>query len=313
MLTPLCATAAHADDAAPVTTMTRAGTALDGMYVSYVGCDAVDGPAVAPATRINLGPDVAPLGRRSFGLVPAGVGTASGPTISFLSLAGLGAGLDVRSEKGTSGASYIWVTALDAPAGFVWRGRAVLDVPPATWQHVDTAAVTYEWELIDPALGMAVAVETSTPGVLAERHGDGAGFVMTGFGCDGHAFNIDAVTGNDRVWDFEGLSLDTSVEASTTEAFEGEQVDVTGSVTDDRGRVTGDPLILQSRSPGADAWTDVSPLTYAGPDGSSRASIEVSETQELRWLRPESQYADAGSSEPVLVTVTPGSAAAPTG
>ncbi len=313
LVAPLAMAPAQAADGGSSTTMTGPGSALDGMYLTYVGCDAIGDAASAPGTRINLGPGAAPLGRRSFGLVPAGAGTASGPTISFLSLASLGSGLDVRSESGTTGASYIWVTALDAPPGHAWRGRASLTVPPATWQHIDTATVPYEWQLIDLSTGMAMAVESSTPAEFTGRHGDGAGFVVTGFGCDGNAFNIDAITGNGRVWDFEGLSLATSITASAPAVGSGDQVRIAGSVSDGTGRITGDPLVLQSRVPGTDAWTDASPLTYMGPDGSSRASVTVTETREFRWLRPESQYADAGASDPVLVTVAPGQADAPTG
>lgn len=275
------------------------------MHLTYVGCDAIAGPATAPSTRINRGPEAAPLGRRSFGLVPAGPGTAAGPTISFLSMAGLGAAVDVRSESGTTGASYIWVTSLDAPAGHAWRGRASLAVPPATWQHVETTSLTHEWHLVDLTTGMAKTVESATPAEFVGRHGDGAGYVVTGFGCDGNSFNVDAIRGNGRVWDFEGLPLATSITTSAPGLVAGEQLTVAGSVTDGSGRVTGDPLVLQARAPGAAEWTDVSPLTYMGPDGSSRATVTVSETQELRWLRPESEYADAGTSDVVLVTVTP--------
>ncbi len=296
--------AAQADDPV-VTTMSGAGSPLDGMFLTYVGCGALDGPASAPSSRINRGPGVAPLGRRSFGLVPSTTGTASGPAIHFLSLSGLAASVDVRAESGTTGVSYIWVTALDAPAGHAWRGRANLTVAPATWQHVDTATVPHEWQLVDLGTGLTTAVESGTPADFAARHGDGAGYVVTGFGCDGQAFNVDAVTGNGRVWDFEGLTLSTSITPSAAQLVAGEQLEVAGRVTDLRGRVMGDPLILQSRAPGAALWTDVSPLTYSGPDGSSRVSVTVKETAEFRWLRPESEYADWGATEPVLVTVTP--------
>jgi hypothetical protein len=301
-------TPAQADDPAAVTTMTGPGSALDGMFLTYVACDAIGGPASPPSTRINRGPEAAPLGRRSFGLVPSAPGTASGPTISFLSLASLGAAVEVRSESGTTGASFIWVTSLDAPAGHAWRGRASLSVAPATWQRVDTATVPHEWQLVDLTTGLSVAVETSTPADFVAVHGDGAGFVVTGFGCDGNAFNVDAVRGTGHVWDFEGLTLATSITTSAPQVASGEQVTVAGSVTDGRGRVTGDPLVLQSRVPGVGEWTDESPLTYMGPDGFSRATVTVTETREFRWLRPESEYADAGASEPVLVTVA---AAAP--
>lgn len=304
LLTPLFMSAAQADDPT-VSKMTGPGSALDGMFLTYVGCDSLGDATSAPSSRINRGPDVAPLGRRSFGLVPNGTGTAAGPAISFLSLTALGAGVDVRAESGTTGASYIWVTALDAPAGHAWRGRANLTVPPAIWQHVDTASVPHEWQLIDLTTGLTMAVEAGTPAEFAVRHGDGAGYVVTGFGCDGQAFNVDAVTGNGQVWDFEGLTLATSISASATQLGAGEQLEVAGTVTDPTGRVMGDPLVLQSRIPGAVEWTDVSPLTYSGADGASRASVTVTETAEFRWLRPESEYADLGASEPALVTVTP--------
>ncbi len=302
-LVTVTAGVAHADEGA-VTTMTSPGSALDGMYLTYVGCAAFDAAAVAPTTRINLGPAQAPLGLRSFGLVPRGTGSAAGPTISFLSLGALGAGLAVRAEAGTSGTSYIWVTAPDTPPGQAWRGRAALSVAPATWQRVDNARLTYEWQQVDVSTGQVMASESSTPTDFVTRHGDGPGYVVTGFGCDGHAFNLDAVSGNGRTWDFEGLSLTTSIVASATKVASGQELFFAGTVSDHLGRITGDPLILQARAPGQAQWTDMSPLTYTDPDGTSQAQVTATRTQEYRWLRPQSQYADEGATDPVLVTVT---------
>ncbi len=306
LLAPLGFTPAHAssDDTA-VTTMTGPGSALGGMYLTYVGCDATSDAAAAPATRINRGPDTAPMGLRSFGLVPAGLGTASGPTFTFLSLAALDAGVHVRAESGTTGASHIWLTTPEVPAGHAWRGRAALTVPAATWQHVRTAEVPHAWELVDLLTGASAARQTATPAEFVAAHGDGPGLLVTGFGCDGQAFNIDAVHGNGGTWDFEGLTLKTAIVTSSTQVAAGEEVSVTGSVADAGGRVTGDPLILQTRLPGQSGWSDASPLTYAGADGLSQVTTTLTETRELRWLRPASEYADAGASEPVLVSVQP--------
>lgn len=302
LLSPLAAAPAHADDTG-ATAMAGPGSPLDGMHLTYVGCDSIAAPASAPSTRINLGPDTAPMGRRSFGLVPSGAGTASGPTLSFTSLASLGASVSVRAEAGTTGASYVWVATPDAPAGHAWLGRADLTVPAAAWQQVDTALVPYAWSLVDLGTGVTAAVETSTPTDFVAVHGDGPGYVVTGFGCDGHPFHVDAVRGNGRAWDFEGLTLSTSILGPTAPVPAGTDVEIAGSVTDPSGRVTGDPLVLQSRARGASEWVDVSPLTYSGPDGVSRATVTVTEGQELRWLRPESEYADAGASDPVTVSV----------
>ena len=177
--------AAQADDAV-VTTMTGPGSATRRDVPDVRRLRRDRRRRRAPRRR---GSTADPTSRRSvvrsFGLVPSGTGTASGPTISFLSLAALGAGVDVRAESGTTGASYIWVTALDAPAGYAWRGRAALTVSPATWQHVDTATLPHEWQLVDLTTGLTMAVEAGTPAEFAARHGDGAGYVVTGFGCDG--------------------------------------------------------------------------------------------------------------------------------
>jgi len=303
LIAPLGIAPVHARDTVPVTTMTGPGSQLDGMFLTYVGCDSMGGPAAAPATRINRGPVAAPMGRRSFGLVPSGQGTASGPTLSFLSLGSVGAAVDVHAEAGTTGMSYIWVTTPDTALGQAWHGRASLTVSRGGWQHVDTATLRHDWELVDLGTGLSSAHQSATPAEFVAAHGDGPGLLVTGFGCDGQAFNVDAVRGNGGTWDFEGLALATTITLSSTQLAPGDELAVAGAVTDAAGRITGDPLVLQSRAPGAAEWTDDSPLTYMGPDGSSRATITVTETREFRWRRPASEYADEGASEPVLVTV----------
>lgn len=299
---PLLAAAPAQGDGA-VTTMTGPGASGDAMFITYVGCAALDGAATAPISRLNLGPGAAPMGTRTLGIVPRGQATASGPTVSFDSLAGLGVGLQVRSEVGTTGVSHVWLSTPDAATGHAWRGSAALSVPPGVWQHVDTAALVHQWSLVDLATGQVAASESATPAEFAARHGDGPGMAVTGFGCDGHAFNLDAVTADGHTWDFEGLSLTTSIRASAPAVARGAEVSVEGVVTDASQRVTGDPLVLQTRVPGTEQWRDASPLTYT-VEGASRVSVKIDHTQELRWLRPTSEYADAGASEPILVTVT---------
>jgi hypothetical protein len=281
------------------------GTAADGMFLTYVGCDAFFGAATAPRTRVNLGPGAAPLGRRSFGLVPAAPGTASGPYVPFASLAGLGASVAVTAAAGTSGASYIWTAAADAPPGHAWRGRAATSVPAGGWHTVSTAALRYEWQLVDLVTGSTTPGGQATPAEFVAAHGDGAGYVVTGFGCDGRAFNIDAVRGGGRTWDFEGISLATAITASTTQVAAGQEVVLGAHVTNAAGRVTGDPVLLQARTPGQGEWRTVSELTLVGPDGWSRRTVTVAEDTEFRWLRPEGEYADAGASESVVVRATP--------
>ena len=168
---------------------------------------------------------------------------------------------------------------------------------------MSTAATAYDWTLVDLAtLSPLGAAETATTAAFATAHGDGAGFSIIGFGCDGSSFNIDEVRGSGSTFDFEGTTLATTVDVNRTSVDAGKSVALTGRVTDPGGRVTGDPLVLESRRPGGD-WAAVGDLVLGGPGGLARVDVPVTETTEFRWHRPESQYADEGWSEPVTVTV----------
>ena len=59
----------------------------------------------------------------------------------------------VTASAGTSGASYIWTSAPDAPTGHAWLGRAALTVRPGGWQTVDTDTLRYDWQLVDLVTG----------------------------------------------------------------------------------------------------------------------------------------------------------------
>lgn len=282
------------------------------VFLTYVGCDNLFAPASAPQSRLNLGPHDAPLGRRSLGLVPAAPGTASGPFARFDSLAGFDSSVSVTSSAGSQGVSYVMSITPSSPPGTAWRGRAAVHAPAGAWTDVSAAALTYDWALVDLAtLSPVDQAGSATPSAFAAAHGDGAGFVVTGFGCDGQSFNLDAVRASGSTFDFEGIALSTAAAVDRARADAGEQVAITGRVTDAGGRLTGDPLVLESRAPGG-AWTRAGQVVVAGPDGVARVDVRVTETTEFRWHRPESQYADEGWSDPVTVTVDqPAEAPAP--
>lgn len=287
------------------------GAADRSMFLTFVSCDSFFAPASAPRTRINLGPGVAPLGARSMGLVPTAAGTASGPFVQLGSVASAAAGVSVTAAGGTSGASYVWYSAPGVPQGQAWSGRAALSVPAGGWHQVEAAALRYTWTLYD--LTSRQPVEQGGEATLAQfaaGHGDGPGYVVTGFGCDGRAFNVDAVSAGARVFDFEGISLSTAISTSAPRVRSGQQVVVTGSVRDPGGRTTGDPLQLEARTAGGE-WRPLGPLTLAGRDGLARAEVTLDADTELRWHRPAGQYADEGWSESVLVTVEQPPAEAP--
>jgi hypothetical protein len=299
--TTLVTAPAHA--AGGTRTVSGPATGDPDVYLTYVGCADLLGAAAAPASRINLGPYAAPLGRRSLGLVPSGAGSAAGPYASFGSLAGLDTSVAVAATAGSSGVSWVMAVTRQSPPGTAWRGRAAVSAPAGSWTTVSSAALAYDWALVDLASGATVdRVGSATPAQFAAEHGDGAGFAVTGFGCDGKAFNLDAVRASGSTLDFEGVSLTTTVAAARQQAEPGQDVELTGRVTDGSGRVTGDPLVLESRAPGGQ-WAPVGKPVLAGRDGVSRVVVPVTETTEFRWHRPQSQYADEGWSGTVTVTV----------
>ena len=301
-LTALGASPAQADDAR---TLAGSSTGDADVFMTYVGCDSLFGAAAAPQPRINLGPYAAPLGRRSLGLVPSAPGTASGPYATFSSLAGVQSSVSVAATGGSQGVSYVMAITSTSPAGTAWSGRASITAPPGSWTAVSAASLTYDWTLVDLSTRAPIGPAGSgTPAEFAAQRGDGAGFVVTGFGCNGRAFNLDAVRGSGSTLDFEGIALSTSVAVDRAKATSGDDVAVTGTVRDGAGQVTGDSLVLESRTPGG-AWAPVGDAVPAGPGGQARRVVPVTETTEFRWHRLESQYADEGWSDPVTVTVAP--------
>ncbi|NYE37987.1 hypothetical protein F4692_003132 [Nocardioides cavernae] len=285
-------------------TVSGPATGDDDVYLTYVRCDDLFGSAVAPQSRINLGPYAAPLGRRSLGLVPAAGGSAAGPYATIESLADVDASVSVAATGGGRGVSWILAVTQASPVGTAWRGRATVSVPAGSWQQVSASELTYTWTLVDLATGAALdAAGTATPAAFAAEHGDGAGFVVTGLGCDGKAFNLDAVRSSGTTLDFEGVTLTSTIAAGRQQVAVGDEVEITGRVTDGAGRLTGDSLVLEQRVPGA-GWSPVGRPVLAGRDGVARVSVPVAETTEFRWHRPEGQYADEGWSQTVTVTAT---------
>ena len=300
LLTALAAVPAAAQD---TRTVDGPATGDAEVFMTYVGCESLLGPTAAPRSRLNLGPYTAPMGRRSLGLVPSGPGTASGPYAGFDSLSAIDTSVSVAATGGTRGVSYVVVVTPTSPPGTAWSGRASTTVAPGAWVSVSAADLTYDWSLVDLATQSPLSsAGSATTAVFAAEHGDGAGFAVTGFGCDAHPFNLDAIRAAGSTFDFEGLALTTGVAVDRDRVAAGDEVTVTGRVTDTSGRLTGDALVLESRTPGGQ-WAPVGPAVLADAQGVARVVVPLTETTELRWHRPEGQYADEGWSEPVTVTV----------
>lgn len=289
--------------AADSRTVSGAATGDPDVYLTYVPCDDLFGGATAPQTRINLGPYAAPMGRRSLGLVPVGRGSAAGPYAKVDSLADIDASVSFAATGGAQGVSWILAVTRASPIGTAWRGRATVSVPAGSWQQLSAADLTYTWTLVHAATGAPLDdAGTATPAQFAAAHGDGAGLVVTGLGCDGRAFNLDGVHASGTSFDFEGVALGTAIAAGRQQVAAGDELELTGRVTDASGRLTGDALVLESRRPGG-AWTSVGRPVLPDRDGVARVRVPVPETTEFRWHRPEGQYADEGWSDTVTVTV----------
>jgi hypothetical protein len=277
-------------------------------YLTYFGCaDLFNVPAAAPALKIDQ-VEATPTGVRSFGLMMPGAATASGPVSLVDSVAATTvAGFSARADGGSTGVAYVWYVAPGIEQGQVWAGRADLAVGPQ-WQYVDAAAATYTWTLYDAANGNAVKPGGSaTIGDFTAQNGDGPGYLLSGLGCDGGEFVIDALRfgspGNVTTYDLEGITVTTSIGASTTSVKRGRPVALTGASRDIAGVPVGAPLVLQARPAGKAVFTQVGRPVAAAPGGAVSVKVKPRTTTTYRWFMPTTGYADGGFSAPVTVRV----------
>jgi hypothetical protein len=277
-------------------------------YLTYFGCaDLFNAPAAAPGLKIDQ-VEATPTGVRSFGLMMPGAATASGPVSLVDSVAATTvAGFSARADGGSTGVAYVWYVAPGIEQGQVWAGRADLAVGPQ-WQYVDAAAATYTWTLYDAANGKAVKPGGSaTIAGFTADNGDGPGYLLSGLGCDGGEFVIDALRfgspGNVTTYDLEGISVTTSLAASTTSVRRGGPVTLTGASVDIAGVPVGAPLVLQARPVGKQFFRPVGGPVAASPGGAVSVKVKPTTTTTYRWVMPATGYADGGLSAPVTVRV----------
>jgi hypothetical protein len=219
------------------------------------------------------------------------------------------AGFSARADQGATGVAYVWYATRGIEEGQAWAGRAELTVGP-TWQYVDSAAATYAWTLYD--VGSGRVVEDGGSATISEftaAHGDGPGYLLSGLGCNGAEFVIDALRfgspGSVTTYDLEGITVTTSIAASTTAVPRGDEVTLTGASVDIAGVPVGAPLVLQAKPAGSPDFQPVGDPVTAEVDGSVSVSLTPDRTTAYRWYMPPTGYADGGFSAPVTVRVTP--------
>ena len=276
-------------------------------YLTYFGCNDLFHFGTAPQVRIGQ-VEATPTGLRSFGLLMPGAGTASGPVTLVDSVASTTvAGFSARADLGSTGVAYVWYVAPGIDQGQVWAGRADLAVGPQ-WQYVDAAAATYSWTLYDAGNGNVVKPGGSaTIAGFTTENGDGPGYLLSGLGCDGNEFVIDALRfgspGAVTTFDLEGITVTTSISASATSVRSGKKVTLTGASVDIAGVPVGAPLVLQARPAGSPVFRPVGDPVVAAPGGAVSVSLVPVKTTTYRWFMPATGYADAGFSSPVTVHV----------
>ena len=276
--------------------------------VTYFGCaDLFHRASAPPQVRIDQ-VDAPPSGLRSFGVQVPGGGAASGPVTRVESVAATTvAGFSARADLGTTGVAYVWYVTPGMEPGRVWAGRADLAVGPA-WQFVDASAATYTWTLYDAASGARVKPGGSaTIAAFTAQNGDGPGYLLAGLGCDGNEFMMDAISfgspGSVTTYDLEGITVTTSMAASTSAVAPGRRATLTGASVDVAGIPVGAPLVLQERPAGTSVFRTVGAPFTASPSGAVVVRVAPSRTTTYRWFMPATGYADGGYSGSVTVTV----------
>jgi hypothetical protein len=296
--------AAHAD-----ATVVVPGTAFpsSSTYLTYFGCaDLYHADARGPEVRVSLD-DGAPMGERATALALPGTGTASGPVSLVGSVATATSRLSVNSAGGASGVAYVWYVSSELDAGQVWAGRADL-ATGAGWQQVDAAAASYRWTKYDTGTGRALkSLGAATIKAFSAAHGDGPGYLLSGFGCDGQAFEVDALQvgtpGSVVTYDLEGWAVSTSISASRRAITAGQQLQLTGTSVDPSGRTMGAELRLEARAKGAAEFAPVGGAVAAGSAGNVVTTVSPDVTTDYRWVFPETGYADSHVSPAVRVVV----------
>lgn len=297
--------AAHADQTVvvPGTTFPTSDT-----YLTYFGCvDLFHADTRGPSVRV-VRDEAAPLGRRVADLALPGAGTAVGSVSLVDSVSAATSSMAVRAAAGSSGVAYVWYLAPGMLPGEVWAGRADLTTTADGWQQVDAAAAAYDWSRVDAATG-AVHERVGVAGIddFTAEHGDGPGYLMSGLGCDGRAFGVDAVRvgapGSVTTYDLEGWSVATSIAVSSQRVEPGQEVAIAATSVDAASAVMGASLVLEARPEGAAEFRPVGEAVTADSAGQVTTTVAPEVTTEYRWFFADRSYADAHWSPTVRVVV----------
>ena len=199
------------------------------------------------------------------------------------------AGLQYYSRAGAQGVAYAGFQRQDADGYELWVGRAEL-VSGGGWQPVDATSLTYTWAEFDMLTSQPTGATATAPATVADfaedNGGDGAGFYMVGFGCDGSPFYMDGwrvgAPGSTTTYDLEGFTTHLSMNGSARSVARGDSVTLEGSVRDGAGkRLVRGTMILEAKPVGAASFLPVQVVDAAATDPSITGT--PTESTGYRW------------------------------
>jgi hypothetical protein len=200
------------------------------------------------------------------------------------------AGLEVYARPEATGVAYAGFQRPDAGGTHdLWIGRAPLSGSGA-WQAIDATALNYTWAEFDMRTGQPTGETATAPATVAafaaKNGGDGAGFYMVGFGCDGSPFFMDGwrvgAPGTTTTYDLEGLSTHLTMAGSTHRIDAGDELTISGSVRDGAGRrLARATMILEAKPVGGTGFLPVRVVQAAATDPSVKLS--PTESTIYRW------------------------------
>ncbi len=283
--------------------------------LSFVGCDDLYQRGDEPVRpTVDRGPGEAPLGTRSLGF-DLGGGNAVGALFTVASVLGTStASVAVNAAGQARGVAYAgYQEPADAGTDLLWLGRSELSTPGGAWQTVDATTRSYVWSKYDMATRTVVAagpgVATSVADFAAAHGGDGPGLFTVGFGCDGTAFSMDALSvgsgADTTTYDLEGLRTRVEIDADRLTASSGRAVSITGTLATG----TGDPvphatMVLERRYDGQRAWEPIA-VVPVGPGGTARARVEPDAEAAYRWRFVDRPLAEGATSGVLVLDVLP--------
>jgi hypothetical protein len=290
------------------TIVVRGSSLPDGSrsQLNLVGCASVFGRTSEPvAPTIGVVPG-RPGNKRSLGFDLVG-GNAIG-SVSYVDrvAATTAAGMSVHADAGTTGVAYVGYQApKDVGTSLVWVGRAALAVSAGVWTPVNVTGQGFAWTQYDMSTQQPIGGVVGSSGIPAFTQamgGDGAGFYMVGFGCDGNAFNTDAwrIGGATGVttYDFEGFTTRTTISGPDAAVEPGQRVTLNGSVVDGSGAPVAGRVVLEAKT-GDGPWETVDVAT--GPHPSVVVRPEESTT--YRWKLYDRARFEGSVSAPMTIKV----------